>query len=378
MKSRSAVLSNMGQSRPFAETAPLQILDVDVDSPGQGEVLVQIEAAGVCHSDLSVLTGQRPRPMPMAIGHEAAGRVVEVGPDVPGIRPGDHVVLAFMPHCGTCVNCAAGRTTLCIPGGQSNREGALLGGHHRLTVGGQRINHHLGVSAFSEYAVVHHSSAVVIDDDVPFEIAAVFGCAMLTGAGAVLNTAEVQPGESVCVIGLGGVGLAAVLGAVLAGATPIVAIDPVESKRQLAVELGATHACHPRDAASLIGSLTRDGTRWAIEAAGVVPAMEQAFSLVGRGGAVVSVGLPAPDAQLTLPAVAFVADAKSFIGSYMGSCQPQRDIPRMIAWWRQGFLPVEKLVDGTYPLSAVNRAMDRLAEGTAVRQILLPQTQETE
>lgn len=376
MKSRSAVLSAMGLPRPFGESEPLHIMSLDLAEPGPDEVLVRIDAAGVCHSDLSVLTGQRPRPMPMAIGHEAAGSVLRTGNNVDDILPGDHVVLAFMPHCGACTNCRAGRTTLCTPGAVANRDGCLLGGNRRLSTSDGHVNHHLGVSAFSEYAVVHRSSAVVIDRDIPFDIAAVFGCAMLTGAGAVWNTAGMQPGDSACVIGLGGVGLAAVMGGVVAGASTLVAIDPVESKRELALHLGATHACHPEDAAEVVSRATEGGVRWAIEAAGVVSAIEQAFSLLARGGAVVSVGLPAPDAVLSLPAVAFVADAKSLIGSYMGSCEPQRDIPKMVALWREGKLPVEKLVDGRYPLREVNAAMDRLADGVAVRQILLPHGEE--
>lgn len=372
MKSRSAVLSTMGLPRPFTDSAPLAIVELELDKPGPEEILVEIQAAGVCHSDLSVLTGQRPRPMPMAIGHEAAGKVLAKGDTVTDVEVGDHVVLAFMPHCGDCSNCHAGRTTLCVPGAQANRDGVLLGGHRRLHSADGPVNHHLGVSAFSEFAVVHRSSAVVVDRDIPFEVAAVFGCAMLTGAGAVWNTAGVDRGDSLCVLGLGGVGLAAIMGAVVAGADPIIAIDPVEAKRDLAMELGATHACEPGEAAEVVRDATGTGVRWAIEAAGVVPAMEQAFRLLSRGGSVISVGLPAPDAQITLPAVAFVADAKSFVGSYMGSCEPQRDIPRMIALWRDGRLPVHKLVDGRYPLSSVNSAMDRLAEGLAVRQILLP------
>jgi alcohol dehydrogenase len=372
-RTRSAVLSHMGAAQPFEDSAPLEIVELDLAPPGPEEVLVRIEAAGVCHSDLSVLTGQRPRPMPMAIGHEAAGVVLAVGGAVSSVAPGDHVVLVFMPHCGQCQHCAAGRPTLCVPGGAANREGTLMGGGQRLRrADGEVVNHHLGVSAFSEHAVVHHSSVVRIDADVPFAVAAVFGCAMLTGAGAVWNTAKVAAGDSVAVIGLGGVGLSAVIGAVVAGANPIIAIDPVESKLALARDLGATHTCTPGDAAALVAEVTGTGARWAIEAAGVVPAMEQAFALIGRGGTVVSVGLPAPDARLTLPAVAFVADAKSFVGSYMGSADPQRDIPTLIGLWRSGALQVEKLVSGTLPLAEVNAAMDRLADGSAVRQILLP------
>lgn len=372
-RTRAAVLTAMGAPRPFGASAPLSVEDLALDAPGQGEVLVRVEAAGVCHSDLSVLTGQRPRPMPMAIGHEAAGVVVGVGAGVADLAAGDHVVLVFMPHCGSCPACAAGTPTLCAAGAAANRDGTLLGGGRRLRrADGQPVHHHLGVSAFAEYAVVHQSSAVRVDPDIPFEVAAVFGCAMLTGAGAVWNTAGVAAGDAVAVLGLGGVGLSAVLGAVVAGADPIVAVDPEPAKRALALELGATHACAPADAPAVAAGLAGGGVRWAVEAAGVVPAMEQAFALLRKGGTVVAVGLPAPDARLCLPALAFVAEAKGFTGSYMGSSDPGRDIPKLTALWRAGVLPVAKLVSGTLPLEQVNTAMDRLADGTAVRQILLP------
>ncbi|MGL4304747.1 MAG: zinc-binding dehydrogenase, partial [Mycobacteriaceae bacterium] len=249
----------------------------------------------------------------------------------------------------------------------------LRGGRRMHSDNGDEIHHHLGVSAFSDYVVVDRSSAVAIDKEVPFDIAAIFGCAMLTGCGAVRNTAQVQPGESVAVIGLGGVGQAAILGAVVSQAAVIVAIDPVPNKRELALSLGATHACSPEDAATVVAAATNGlGVQYAFEAAGVVPAMEQAFTLTAKGGTMVSVGLPSPSAQLSLPAVSFVAEAKSIVGSYMGSSVPQRDIPMMINLWKQGKLPVDKLMSGTLPLNSVNEAMDLLAKGNAVRQILVP------
>ncbi|GGC64178.1 alcohol dehydrogenase catalytic domain-containing protein [Hoyosella rhizosphaerae] len=368
---RAAVLFDMGRTQPFVDSQPLAITDVVLDSPGVGELLVKIEAAGVCHSDLSVVTGQRPRPMPMVLGHEASGVVEAIGPDVSGIKPGDHVVLAFMPQCGRCSYCVSGRTTLCSAGAKSNGAGTLLGGGVRIRDGhGAPIQHHLGVSAFSEYAVVHHSSAVVIDSDVPLDIAALFGCAMLTGVGAVWNTAGVSEGDGVAVIGLGGVGLAAIMGAAVSGAYPLVAVDPSPEKRALARELGATHDFSVSEADEGVKGL--GGVRFAVEAAGVVPALEQAFRILERGGTAVSVGLPAPSATITLPALSFVAEAKGIVGSYMGSCRPGRDIPKMISLWRDGQLPVEKLLDGEVSLSDINGALDRLEAGAAVRQIVRP------
>ncbi len=372
MKTRSVVLRNSGVPTPFTSSLPLTIEELDLAPPGPGELAVRVESAGVCHSDLSVVTGARPRPLPMALGHEAAGVVTDLGPGVEDVRIGAHVVLVFVPSCGACTYCTSGRPALCPAGAAANGSGELLGGGRRLTAADGPINHHLGVSAFGERVVVDRSSAVIVDDDVPFDVAAVLGCAMLTGFGAVHNTAAVAAGDSVTVIGLGGVGQAAILGAAAARASVILAVDPVEHKRALAIELGATHACSPRDAEGVLGQLTGGGTRWVFEAVGSAPVMEQGFALTARGGTMVSVGLPAPDAVLRLPALAFVSEAKTLTGSYMGSSVPQRDIPRMVRRWKDGALPVEKLISDVLPLAEINLAFDRLADGQAVRQLIHP------
>ena len=317
------------------------------------------------------MTGQRPRPVPMALGHEAAGVVVEVGAGVDDVGVGDHVVLVFVPSCGECAYCTSDRPALCAAGGAANGRGELLRGGRRLRGPGGEVNHHLGVSAFAEHVVVDRSSAVVIDDDVPFDVAAVLGCAMLTGFGAVHHTARVRPGETVTVIGLGGVGQAAVLGAVSAGASVVLAIDPVSHKRELALELGATHTCAPEDALALLGRLG-GGTRWVFEAVGAAAVIELAFALTARGGTTVTIGLPPPDATLTLPALAFVSEAKTLTGSYMGSAVPQRDIPSMVELWRAGRLPVEKLISDVLPLARINEAFEALADAQTVRQLIHP------
>ncbi|MDQ3758664.1 MAG: alcohol dehydrogenase catalytic domain-containing protein, partial [Actinomycetota bacterium] len=213
MKVRGAVLREMGAPAPYAESRPLEIAELDLGPPGPGEILVRVRAAGLCHSDLSVIEGSRPRVMPMVLGHEAAGEVVEVGEGVGALRPSDHVVLSFVPSCGACGSCLAGRAALCEPGAAANLAGSLLSGERRWrdATGGE-LHHHLGVSAFAEHVVVSARSAVRVDKDLPFEIAALFGCAVLTGVGAVLHSAVVRPGDSVAIFGLGGVGLAALLG----------------------------------------------------------------------------------------------------------------------------------------------------------------------
>lgn len=373
MKTAAAVLRAVTDRRPYTESRPMQLEEVELAGPRRGELRVRLEAAGVCHSDLSVVDGSRIRPLPMALGHEAAGVVEQVGEGVSDVMRGDHVVLAFVPSCGHCAECATGRPALCIPGAAANGSGALLHGPPLLKdKAGAPLFHHLGISGFARHAVVARESAVVIPKDVPFETAALFGCAVLTGTGAVLNTARVRAGQNVAVFGLGGVGLASVLGARIAQAAQIIAVDPVESKRKVALALGATHALTPDEAAG-IKDFTGGGVDYAFEAAGVPAVLEAAFKSLKRGGAAVAMGLPHPSRTVTLPALSFAGEGKSLIGSYMGSSNPQQDIPRYLQLWKAGRLPVEKLHSGSLPLSGINEAFERLASGAAIRQILLPQ-----
>ncbi|MGH3026785.1 MAG: alcohol dehydrogenase catalytic domain-containing protein, partial [Gaiellaceae bacterium] len=328
MKTSAAVLGVIGAAGPFAESRPVNIEELELDPPATGELLVRIESAGVCHSDLSVVDGSRPRPVPLALGHEAAGIVESVGPGVVDVTPGDHVVLTFVPSCGVCANCSAGRPTLCAPALAANTSGALLGGGRRLhRESGGDVHHHLGVSAFSQFAVVARGSAVVVPEDVPFDIAALLGCAVLTGVCAVLETARVRPGESVAVFGLGGVGLAAVIGAVLSGAAPILGVDPVSEKRDLALALGATAALSPDEAKAGLRDMMGGGTRYAFETAGALPALEAAYAATARGGTTIAVGLPHPSRTIAVPAAALVGESRTLTGSYIGSSVPQRDIP---------------------------------------------------
>jgi len=372
MKTRAAILERMGADRPYAVSTPLVIREVDLDPPGRGEVLVRIAAAGLCHSDLSVINGDRPRPMPMALGHEAAGIVEAVGEDVPDLVQGDHVVMVFMPSCGHCLPCAEGRPALCEPGAAANGAGTLLSGARRLHCDGAALNHHLGVSAFAEYAVMSRRSLVKIDRDLRLDEAALFGCAVLTGVGAVVNTAALKPGQSAAVIGLGGVGLASVLGALASGARQVVAIDLAEPKLALARALGATDTVNAgaADAAEQVRALTSGGVDFAFEMAGAVRAMELAFKITRRGGTTITAGLPPPTAALALPLVQLVAEERSVKGSYIGTCVPARDIPRYIALYRAGRLPVDRLMSGTLSLDDINAGFDRLHEGRAVRQVI--------
>ncbi|MEZ5855819.1 MAG: zinc-dependent alcohol dehydrogenase family protein [Hyphomicrobiaceae bacterium] len=374
MKIRAAVLYEMEKPRPYATSRPLVIEDVELAPPGEGEILVRIKAAGLCHSDLSTINGDRPRQMPMALGHEAAGEVVELGAGVRDLAVGDHVILVFVPSCGHCGPCAEGRPALCEPGAKANGAGTLLSGGMRLSKGGKPVHHHIGVSAFADYAVVARESAVKIDKSLPFEEAALFGCAVITGAGAVVNTAKVSPGTQVAVVGLGGVGLMSMLAARLSGCRTIIAIDMLEDKLALARQLGATHALNAGDpkCAEAVRDLTGGGVDFAFEMASSVKALDLAYRITRRGGTTVTGSLPHPTHTFALPATNLVAEERTIKGSYVGSCVPSRDIPRFIALYQQGLLPVDRLMSERLSLEQINEGFDRLADGGTVRQIIVP------
>ncbi len=373
MKIKAAVLNKTGAERPYAVSKPLSIEEVELDLPGYGEVLVKIRAAGLCHSDLSTINGVRPRPTPMAMGHEASGTVEELGPGVTDLKKGDHVVLTFVPSCGHCLPCAEGRPALCEPGAAANGAGTLLSGSRRLHRNGTDIHHHLGCSAFAEYATVSRRSLVKVDPELAFDEAALFGCAVLTGVGAVLNTAKVSPGSTVAVVGLGGVGLCSILGAVVAGARKIVAVDLFDDKLELARSLGATdtfNASDP-DCITKLREATKGGVEYAFELAGSVKAMELAYKITARGGTTVTAGLPPAADTIPIPQVNLVAEERTVKGSYIGTCVPVRDLPRYVALYQQGRLPVDKLVSGRLKLEGINAAFDLLSEGKAVRQVIM-------
>lgn len=373
MRTRAAVLHHHDAVGPYARSRPLAISDVELAPPGPGEILVAIRAAGLCHSDLSVINGDRPRPLPMALGHEAAGVVEAVGEGVDDLVPGDHVVTVFMANCGHCLPCAEGRPALCEPGAAANGAGMLATGGSRLSANGATIHHHLGVSAFAERAVMSRRSVVRIDRDIPFVEAALFGCAVLTGVGAVVNTARLGLGASAAVIGLGGVGLAALLGARAAGAARIVAVDLSPDKLALAKDLGATDIVDARDedCAAQVRALSDGGVDFAFEMAGSIRALGNAVAMTRRGGTTVTAGLPPPGAALPVDIVGLVGEERTLKGSYMGSCVPARDIPRYIQLYREGRLPVHRLLSGTLSLDEINAGFDRLHDGSAVRQVVL-------
>jgi len=373
VKTRAAILQQAPVEPPYADTRPLAIETVDLADPGPGEVLVRIRAAGLCHSDLSVIDGARPRPTPMVLGHEAAGVVEALGPGVHDLAPGDRVVLVFVPSCGHCLPCATGRPALCEPGNAANGEGMLLSRARRLSWRGKPVHHHVGVSAFSQYAVVSRNSLVRLEADLPPQVAALFGCAVLTGVGAAVNTAGVRPGQSVAVVGLGGVGLSALLGALACGAHPVVAVDLSEDKLRFARQLGATHTVNAgaADVAEQVRALTGGGVDHALEMAGAVKALELAWHITRRGGTTTTAGLAHPRHTLALSPVQLVGEERTLKGSYIGSCIPVRDVPRYVALYQAGRLPVDRLLTSTGTLDDINAGFDALAQGRTIRHVVL-------
>lgn len=365
MRIRGAVLRAIGAERPFADSRPLELVELELDPPGPGELLLRIEAAGLCHSDLSVVDGARPRPVPMLLGHEAAGIVEAVGEGVDDVAVGDRVVTTFLPRCGECAACATDGRLPCERGSASNGAGELLGGGRRLHEDGHDVHHHLGVSAFATHAVLDRRSVVPVGADVPPQVAAVLGCAMLTGGGAVVNAGRPREGDDIVIVGLGGVGMAALLAAASLGLGRVIGVDAVPAKLERALELGADVALSPDEAVA-------QGLRApvVIEAAGHPRAFETAFALTAPGGTTVTVGLPHPDARASLSPLTFTAEARTVVGSYLGSAVPSRDIPRYEQLWREGRLPVEELVTSEIALEDLNEALDTLADGRAIRQVV--------
>lgn len=373
MRTRAAVIYAMEKPEPYAESRPLIVEDVELEPPGPGEALVELVGAGLCHSDLSAINGSIPRYLPTILGHEASGIVREVAEGVKDLQPGDHVVFSFVPTCGHCLYCAIGRPALCENGSRSNGAGTLLSGSiHFHTRDNQPIRHFLGVSAFSQYTVAAQESLIKIDKSIPLDKAALFGCAILTGVGAVMNTARVMPGEPVAIFGLGGVGLSALMGARLAGASPIVAVDVLPTKFDLAKRLGAdfTISAKETDPVAAVREVTHGGVEYAFEAVGNAQVLAQAYQATRRGGKTISIGIPHPAQQLAIQAVSLVALEKTVQGSFMGSAVPRRDIPRLIQLYLAGKLPLDELLSPSIALDEINTGFDLLAQGKAVRQLV--------
>jgi alcohol dehydrogenase len=376
MKMRAAVMYAQGQARPYAKSKPFVIEEVELDGPKENEVLVEIRAAGLCHSDLSTIEGLRARPLPTVGGHESAGIVRELGRNVDDLKPGTPCVIAFVSSCGECLSCKVGRPNLCDTHGAAKAVGELPMGGRRLRINGEEVHHYSCVSCFAEYAVVPRSAVIPIDEDISIEDAALFGCGVITGAGAVINTAKVPPGATVAVVGLGGVGLNAMLAANVSGAARVIAVDISDEKLALARQLGATDTFNAgdTDCVAQIVEATRGGVEYGFEMAGSVKALETAYAITRKGGVTTTAGLPSSESGLTIDVAALVQGEKTLKGSYMGSCVAARDIPRLLTLYKQGRLPVDRLRSATLRMDQINEGFDRLADGSVVRQILATHT----
>lgn len=365
LKIRGAVLERAAAPRPYAESQPISISELDLSAPGEGELLVKMTAAGLCHSDLSVVNNNRPRPLPMLLGHEAAGIVEKVGPGVTRVKEGDNVVMTFLPRCGECDGCKTNGKMPCEVGTKSNNEGSLISGSRHLTREGETVQHHIGVSGFATHAVVSELSVVPVGKDVPADIAAIFGCAILTGGGAIINEVKPGPEDSVAVVGLGGVGMSAIITAKALGVKEIVGIDMQQDKLDKALELGATSVMTSPEA-------EESGKRFnaVVEAAGHPKALETAYKITGPGGLTVTVGLPAPGSITGIDPLTMTSEARRVHGSYLGSSIPTEDIPRYEQLWREGKLNAEGLISSHIKLEDINEAMDNLEDGLALRQII--------
>jgi Zn-dependent alcohol dehydrogenase len=356
-----------------APGTPLSVVsDVEIADPGPGQVRVRVTHCGVCHSDLSIVDGVFPAPTPVILGHEAAGVVDALGPSVQGLAVGDHVVLTPMPPCGTCYFCVRGEPGVCVNVGalQTN---AFAVGSTGLSRGGSMVFRGVGLGAFAEYVTSPVNGAVRIPADVPLEVACVMGCAVQTGVGAVLNTARVPAGATVLVMGLGGIGLSIVQGARVAGASRIVASDPVETRRATAGRLGATDLLDPKavDVVDRMLELTGVGADYAFDAVGSASLVEQGLRAVRNGGTVVCVGAaPITDAITIAPAALFTISEKKIMGCTLGSCHSVRDIPRFLALWRAGRLDLEALITTRRPLADVNQAFDDLRASRGIRTVI--------
>ncbi len=357
----------------YRENEPFQVEEVELARPGPGEVRVRLHASGVCHSDWNTATGVTPSPLPAVLGHEGAGVVEELGEGVTGLAEGDHVVLSWLPACERCFYCRQGRPNLCSVAMPFLLAGTLIDGAVRLSRNGQPIHHYSFLSTFAESTVVPAASCVRIRPDVPLEIAALVGCAVMTGIGAVLNRARVTPGSTVVVFGAGGVGLSVVQGARLSGAAAIVAVDPLPVKRALAIELGATHAIDPlaEDPVAVAQELTNGrGADFAFEAAGRAALVAQAFDALRPGGTLVCIGIPSADAEVSLPGTRLVREEKIVTGSLYGSCRPHLDMPMVLDLYAQGRLDLDRLISRTYTLDEINTAFEDMKAGEVARGVI--------
>ncbi|MFN2630008.1 MAG: alcohol dehydrogenase catalytic domain-containing protein [Gaiellaceae bacterium] len=366
MRIRAAVLERTG--------AALAVQELELAPPGPGEVLVRLRASGVCHSDQNAIDGTAETPCPAVLGHEGAGIVESIGAGVARVAPGDHVALSWVPSCGRCDECLRSLPQLCSTAWPAMAAGGLLDGTTRLSRAGEPVYHYSFISSFAEACVLPERSCVPIPPDVPFEVAALVGCAVTAGVGAVWRTAGVRPGDRVAVFGCGGVGISAVLGAAAAGAGVIVAVDVTPAKLDLAREFGATEgilsAGSPEETAAAVAEVSGGGVDYAIEATGRPEAMVGAFLSTRPRGAAVLIGIPREDAVVALPARSIPRMERRVLGSLYGSSWPERDFPLTLDLYRRGRLPLDRLITHRLPLDEVGRGFELMHSGEALRVVL--------
>jgi alcohol dehydrogenase len=371
----AAVMFQQGLPTPYSDSKPFKIEQVDLEGPNENEVLVEVRAAGLCHSDLSQVAGLRKRSLPVVGGHEGAGVVVEVGRGVRRLKPGDHVVMSGAPGCGFCSYCGDDRPNLCENVAASRAAGGLTNGARKLSLNGQPLFHYSGISSFAQYAVATPETLIKVDPDIPLEVATLYGCGVVTGAGAVFNTAQLRPGRRVAVIGLGGVGLNAVMAAKISGASEIIGVDILDDKFPLAQELGCTRTVNAANAdmVQMIKDWTGGGVDFAFEVTGNRRAVASAFAMCRKGGDVICIGLGASGDMLEYPHASLVGEQKGLRGTFMGGGNAAGDIPRYARYYKEGRMPVDRLMSGTMIFEQLNANLDALDRGSVLRQVLLPQ-----
>ncbi|MBW2713750.1 MAG: Zn-dependent alcohol dehydrogenase [Deltaproteobacteria bacterium] len=362
---KAAVLTEAGK--------PICICDdIDLADPRHGEVRVRVKHCGICHSDYSLATGTFPAPVPVVLGHEAAGVIDAVGPGVTTHEVGDHVVLTPCPPCGHCYFCVRDEQHHCVNSASINSH-TFLDGTTSLSQGGQQVYRGLGIAGFSEYTVMPASGAVKIPQDAPLDVACVIGCAVQTGVGAVLNTAQVEEGATVLVLGLGGIGLSVVQGAVLAGASRIIVSDPVEERRIMARKFGATDLLDPGqdEVTTACMDLTQVGVDYAFETAGSGPLAQTCFAAARPGGSIVAIGAaPLQDSIAVAPAALLTISGKKLMGCLLGSCNSLREIPRLVSLWQQGRLDLESLISHRRPLEEINEGFEDMGQNRGIRTVI--------
>ncbi|MFC2000417.1 alcohol dehydrogenase catalytic domain-containing protein [Chloroflexota bacterium] len=355
----------------YENNKPLQVEEVTLDGPQDQEVLVKMVATGVCHSDLHFIKGEMPVGVPVVMGHEGAGIVEEVGPGVTGLQPGDHVILMVVWSCGKCRYCVSGQPAMCPEGMVYNMMGTLPSGTKRLRKGDQELNHFFSQSSFAEYAVVHERTAIKVREDAPLDVVCLLGCGTTTGIGAVLNTAGVRAGENVVIYGCGGVGLSAVIGANLAGAGKLIAVDMLDMKLEKAKDLGADYVINAsqEDPAQRVMEITGGGADYALECIGNVNVMAQAFASIHNGGKCIVVGMAPLGTTMSIATFEFLM-GKTINGSVQGNIRASIDVPRYVDLFMAGKLPIDKLISRYYTLDQINEAMEALERGEVIRSII--------